>query len=92
MPIYSIAYGRTKEHAAALARGLTKLGATFIATVCPLCKGEGQRLQVYTNGCGMGTSRLMGGCDYCDATGLLQGSKPAPSSVREQVLNAAGEA
>lgn len=85
----SIAYGRTAEHAKQLAAGLARLPAGFIAEVCPLCKGEGERSQLFTAGCGGGYHRSIAGCDFCDGTGLLQGTKPAPDSVREQVLNAA---
>lgn len=87
--IYSIAYGRTQEHAAALRRGLEVLGPRFVAEVCSLCEGHGQYRQVYNMGCGMGMQRSMGGCDYCGKLGLLQAGKPAPLSVMYQVLNAA---
>ena len=89
MPAFSIAYGNTKKHADALRAGLQKLPVGFIAQVCPICAGHGEYRQTYTAGCGGGYHHLMGGCDYCDGTGLLQGNKPAPSSVREQVLVAA---
>jgi hypothetical protein len=46
-------------------------------------------LQTFTIGCGLGTTKMHAGCDVCDGTGLLQVNKPAPTSVREQVLNAA---
>ena len=86
---FSIAYGHTAEHAAQLVRGLECLPANFIAAVCDICKGHGEYKQTYTAGCGMGSYRSTGGCDYCDGTGLLQGSKPAPDSVRNQVIEAA---
>lgn len=89
MAAWSIAYGREKEHAAELKTGLAKMPAGFMADICPSCDGEGQRMDTYTAGCGGGYYRAMGGCDYCDGTGLLQAYKPAPKSVREQVLTAA---
>lgn len=94
MPMYSIAYGHTDEHAAALKRGLEKLPVDFAAKVCPVCDGHGQYRQTYNAGCGMGTYQSMGGCDHCDGTGLVWKSangwgKAAPESVRNQVLVAA---
>lgn len=87
--VYSIAYGRTQEHSDELKRGLEILGSCFLANICPLCDGHGQYRQVYNNGCGMGMSRSMGGCDYCGKLGLIQTNKPAPLSVMHQVLTAA---
>lgn len=84
---YSIAYGHTKEHAAALKRGLLALPG-FLAHICGACDGEGQSLQHYNAGCGAGMVRMMGGCDWCDGMGLRQGDKPAPVSVVNQVLQA----
>lgn len=86
--IYSIAYGRTKEHADELRRGLEVLGPNFLANLCPLCEGHGQYRQTYNMGCGMGMSRSMGGCDCCGKLGLMQAGKPAPLSVMYQVINA----
>lgn len=85
MAAYSIAYGREQEHAAELRAGLDKMQTGFLARICPQCNGEGQYSQMYTAGCGGGYFRSMGGCDYCEGHGLLQGSKPAPASVVEQV-------
>lgn len=85
---WSIAYGREAEHAEALKRGLAALPHNFVAELCDVCKGRGEYEQTFTNGCGMGYSRMRSGCDYCDGTGMLQGGKAAPASVREQVLNA----
>ncbi|RWO20711.1 hypothetical protein [Mesorhizobium sp.] len=85
---WSIAYGREKEHAAELRAGLQRMQTGFLAEICGLCHGEGQYEQMYTAGCGGGYFRSMGGCDYCDGTGLRQGGKPAPRSVVEQVGNA----
>jgi len=86
---WSIAYGHEKEHAKALKRGLALMPSGFIAEICSLCEGEGQYMQSYTNGCGGGYSRMRGGCDFCNSTGLLQGCAAAPDSVRNQVLVAA---
>lgn len=83
---YSVAYGHTQEHADMLALGLRCLGPGFLATVCGICHGHGEYVQRYLEG------RMTGGCDYCEATGLTQGSGVkcgAPDSVREQVLEAA---
>ncbi|TIU88831.1 MAG: hypothetical protein E5W06_00240 [Mesorhizobium sp.] len=85
---WSIAYGREKEHAAELRAGLRQMQAGFLAELCGLCSGEGQYEQMYTAGCGGGYFRSMGGCDYCNGTGLRQGAGPAPISVVEQVTNA----
>jgi DnaJ-class molecular chaperone len=85
---WSIAHGNEKEHAESLTRGLARLPHDFMARVCPLCEGEGRRRQRYCDGPN-GAFTMMGGCDYCDGTGLLQGNSPAPSSVRSQVLAAA---
>lgn len=90
MSMCSIAYGHEKEHAEALKRGLALMPPGFIAEICGLCEGHGSYMQTYANGCGMGSSRMTGGCDFCQSTGLLQGHKPAPDSVRNQVLVAAG--
>lgn len=89
MAAWSIAYGRTKEHAAQLRAGLAALPSSFAARVCGSCNGEGQYEQTFTAGCGGGYYHSMSGCDYCDGTGLMQGRQPAPASVRGQVLNAA---
>lgn len=86
--LYHIVYGSEKEHAANLHAGLMLLGPDFYAKVCPICQGEGQHEQLYTAGCGGGYFKSMGGCDYCEGHGLLQGTKPAPSSVVVQVVNA----
>lgn len=87
--MYSIAWGRTEEHAAALKRGLERLPEGFRAKVCFACEGHGECEQLYTAGCGGGYYRSKGRCDWCAGTGLLQGTAAAPASVREQVLFAA---
>lgn len=89
MTAFSIAYGREAEHAEALKRGLKALPTEFTASICGICKGEGRYPQMFTAGCGGGYYRANARCDYCDGTGLTQGNKPAPASVREQVLHAA---
>lgn len=92
--LWSIAHGQEAEHAAKLKLGLTKMPSGFLARVCPLCDGKGLREQMYCDGPNgeLTHLRLRGGCDYCDGTGLLQGDKPAPDSVRSQVLTAADTA
>lgn len=86
---YSIAYGREAEHAAELKAGMARLPSGFIAEICWGCDGRGEREEMFTHGCGGGYYRSRTGCDYCDGTGLQQAGKPAPASVREQVINAA---
>lgn len=89
MPMWSIAYGREAEHAAALRIGLDRLGPGFAARVCGVCAGEGRCVQTFTAGCGGGYFQTNAGCDWCDGTGLLQGDRPAPASVRAQVIEKA---
>lgn len=72
-----------------LATGLKALGPNFEADICDGCNGVGKTLQNYTVGCGMGSYESMGPCPWCKGCGLLQGSKPVPASVLNQVLNAA---
>lgn len=57
------------------------------AEPCGVCEGSGEYPQTYTAGCGMGTYRHRGPCDYCRETGLLyRGTlKPPPDSVLEQI-------
>ena len=86
MSAFSIAYGRETEYAAELRIGLAQMTPAFTACICAACNGEGRYEQTYTAGCGRGYYTTMGGCDYCDGTGLRQGGEPAPASVREQVL------
>lgn len=83
---YSIAYGYEAKHAAALKSGLAKLPRYFMAEICFRCDGEGSHKEILTVGCGGGSYESMVGCEFCDCTGLLQCGKPAPDSVREQVL------
>lgn len=92
MAAFSIAHGRTAEHAAQLRRGLAQLGPGFCAELCGVCLGEGEYRQRFTAGCGGGSFLSMSGCDYCDGTGLMQGRSFAPVSVREQVLRAGAQA
>lgn len=91
MAAFSIApFGREQEHAAALKRGLARMVAGFTAEICGLCDGTGQYRQMYCDGPN-GYYRAMGGCDWCDGTGLRQGKGAAPASVRAQVLNASSD-
>jgi hypothetical protein len=87
---WSIAYGKEKEHAAALVKGFYALPLGFNAELCHGCGGEGQRRQMFTAGCGGGYFHSMAGCDICDGTGVMQGGRPAPMSVLNQILTAAG--
>jgi hypothetical protein len=89
MPAFSRFYGRTGEHAAELKLGLSRLPSDFTATICGICEGRGEYRQLYNAGCGGGLYHSTGGCDYCDGFGLVQGHRPAPSSVVRQVITAA---
>lgn len=53
-------------------------------TPCPLCGGEGQRLQTYTAGCGGGYYKSMGRCDLCE--GWRYVFKATAQKVGESVL------
>ncbi len=86
-----IPYGHEAEHAAALARGLSRLRRDFIGQVCPVCAGQGTYRQTYTAGCGGGHFSMPGPCDCCGETGLMQNGRPAPDSVVHQVLVAASD-
>jgi DnaJ-class molecular chaperone len=77
------------DHATKLRAGLAALGSGFLASICGICKGEGQHGQTYTVGCGGGYFRMRGDCEYCDGQGLTQYYRPAPRSVVNQVLVAA---
>jgi DnaJ-class molecular chaperone len=68
--------------------GLAALGPTFSAELCEVCKGEGRYEQTYTIGCGMGTHKSMGCCDYCDGQGVTQQRKPASASIINQIMQA----
>lgn len=71
-----------------LRRGLARLGPTFTARICGVCEGEGSYSQTYNAGCGMGYYSTKGPCDWCKETGLMQGDRPAPRSVLNQVATA----
>lgn len=83
---FRIPFRENESHAAQLTRGLAKMPAGFIAQLCEICDGRGEYKQTYTLGCGGGTHRSLGDCDYCGSAGLMQGRKPAPASVVNQVL------
>lgn len=67
-----------------------KLKLPEFVRVCPLCKGEGKTEQTYTAGCGMGSYRSMGACEYCKGWRFLSGDKPITSSILNQI-NVANE-
>lgn len=91
MPPFSHFHPHVEEHSLNLTRGLARLPDDFTARICEVCLGKGEYEQTYCDGPN-GSMRLTGGCDYCDGMGLLVGSKPAPMSVVQQVLNAADQA
>ena len=88
--VFYIPHGCEDAHAGRLAAGLSCMVHGFAAAVCPLCGGRGRGMQTYTEGCGARPWRAEGACNVCQATGLVQGDKPAPLSVINQVLTAAG--
>lgn len=75
--------------AEAVKRGLSLMPPQFLAKLCWSCNGAGEYRQTYNLGCGMGSMKMMGCCDHCAGTGLQVCHKPAPSSVLNQVLEAA---
>lgn len=60
--------------------------------VCPLCHGNGKRVQTYNNGCGMGFSRSTGPCDFCNVTGFVykDTARGVTLSVTNQIAVASG--
>ena len=72
-----------------LKQGLSLMRPGFAAELCWRCDGVGEYDQLYNMGCGMGMSNWKGDCEYCKGVGLLQGDKPAPPSVINQVITAA---
>lgn len=77
------------KRANALRQGLALMPPGFTARLCPVCDGRGRYTQTYNAGCGMGTYRADGPCDWCRESGLQQGDAAAPPSVVNQVLVAA---
>jgi hypothetical protein len=79
-----IPHGQERQHAAALKKGLAKLGPDFSAELCYWCEGTGLKKWSSCNICERGRP-------YGTALGLLYkgGSRPAPESVVNQVLEAA---
>ena len=86
---FYIPYGEGEQHAKKLKAGLQKMVPEFTAELCGICKGQGSFDQLYTLGCGYGTSRMNGECEYCNGLGLMQNDKPVGFSVVNQVLEAA---
>lgn len=69
-----------------LKAGLIKLGPDFCAKLCEVCKGAGEYEQTYIVGCGGGSYRSVGRCDWCKKkAGLIVGREPASESVVNQV-------
>ena len=80
-----VPYGEGRAHAEKLKRGLQVLGPEFIAQLCWWCDGTTMHKFEHCDVCGKGRF-------YGAALGLLQGaSTPAPESVVNQVLVAAGD-
>ncbi len=50
---------------------------------CEVCKGEGRYEQIYTVGCGMGSYKSMGPCDWCKQVGYMDKRFNAPASAIE---------
>ncbi len=78
-----VPYGDGEKHAERLKCGLAVLGPSFVAQICWWCDGTTTRKFEHCDVCGKG--RL-----YGSALGLLIGNSPAPESVVNQVLVAAG--
>ena len=91
MSMYFTTTEQREAHASALIRGLERLGPNFLARLCSSCGGTTVYRQRYNAGCGAGYYHSDGPCDWCDSTGLMLGTKPAPKTVVAQVLNAAAE-
>lgn len=54
--------------------------------VCSVCNGQGKYEQTYIVGCGYGTYRSMGPCDWCNSTGFVyKGGDTVPASVVNQI-------
>lgn len=70
------------KHAERLKRGLLRLGPGFLASLCWWCHGTASHKFEHCTVCGK---------HYGSALGLLVNNEPAPSSVVNQVLVAAGE-
>lgn len=79
-----VTYGDHTQHAEALTRGLKKMPPGFLAKLCWWCDGTTMRNYENCTVCGEGRP-------YGAALGLLTAwDKPAPESVVNQVLAAAG--
>lgn len=78
-----VTWGQFDQHAEKLKVGLAKLGPEFVAKICWWCDGTTQRKFQNCDVCGKGK---VYGCSL----GLLIGNEPAPESVVNQVLAAAG--
>lgn len=70
-----------------------------LVEVCPVCKGTGEYEQWYNAGCGGGSYKSMGPCDWCKhptvfMRGLgyrMKSGKEVPLSVINQIKIANGE-
>ena len=68
------------------ARDVVFTGIPAGIETCPMCHGNGKRVQRYLEG------RMMGPCDFCDATAFVytHTAKPVPISVTNQIAVASG--
>lgn len=85
-PVYgkasvSVAYPNNAEHAARLVRGIRRMHPAFMGRVCELCDGWGSEKH----------SPWSDACRWCNGTGVLVADQPAPFSVVNQIIVAAGE-
>ena len=60
---------------------------------CMCCGGNGEYEQIYTVGCGGGTYRASGRCDWCGGRGitLVNSREKVPASVIAQIRTRAQE-
>lgn len=68
------------------ARDIPFAGIPEEIVVCPLCEGNGKRVQRYIEG------RMSGPCDFCDVSGFVyrSTSRGVPISVTNQIAVASG--
>ncbi len=59
-----------------------------LVRLCGCCDGKGEYEQSYIVGCGGGSYRSMGPCNWCNEQGFVYKatSEPVSSSVRAQIM------